>query len=79
VVDPVANNIPADLRNSVYYVGAAEGGETAWLFLYNRYKTTKVAAEATRCLVWHLLSQPIIRDMHRRIIMFALMMNNSVR
>lgn len=49
--DPVANNIAADLRDAVYTVGAAEGGETAWLFLYNRYKSTKVQAEAQRCLV----------------------------
>lgn len=48
--DPVANYIVPDLRDAIYTVGVAEGGEPAWLFIYNRYKTTKVQAESRRCM-----------------------------
>jgi len=50
MADPVGGFIPADLRDAIYTVGAAEGGEAVWLFLWNRYQNTKVQAEARRCL-----------------------------
>jgi hypothetical protein len=61
--DPVANDVVPDLRDAVYTVGVAEGGEAAWLFIYNRYKTTKVQAEARRCLVIYCLGHTLFSSL----------------
>jgi len=49
--DPVAGYIAPDLRSAVYGAAIANGDHSDWEFLFNqRYKTTKVAQEAKRCL-----------------------------
>jgi len=50
MIDPVKNIVFPDFRGTVYYTGIEEGGEIEWDFLYQRYKTTTVSAEAIRCL-----------------------------
>ncbi|XP_052090870.1 uncharacterized protein LOC127727793 [Mytilus californianus] len=50
MADPETYRIDPDLKSTVYCTGVAEGGEEAWDFLYQQYKTTNVAAEKSRVL-----------------------------
>jgi len=53
--DPIEHSLDPDLRAAVYYTAVEYGGEAEYYWLLNRYRTSNVAAEKTRCL--HALSR----------------------